>query len=150
MSYIKSLGNCQYVGIIIKLIRIYWWENEKSGEAGKGFAVVTSEISNLSEETARLLEEVNKVVSKLENNTARAKNAVCGVVEAVNEEKKVVIITVNGRGDTVTLAYEEYKRMKSRIELLEILIEAEDDVKNERVAPINDTFDDLRKMLQED
>lgn len=45
------------------------------------------------------------------------------------EGKEAVIITVNGRGDTVSLSYEEYKNMKSRIELLEILAEAEDDVK---------------------
>ena len=44
------------------------------------------------------------------------------------EENEAVIITVNGRGDTVSLAYEEYKRMNSRIELLEVLAEAEDDV----------------------
>lgn len=65
------------------------------------------------------------------------------------EEKEAVIITVNGRGDTVSLSYEEYKKMKSRIELLEILAEAEDDVKNGRIAPINDTFDDLRAILRE-
>ena len=65
------------------------------------------------------------------------------------EDNETVIITVNGRGDTVSLAYEEYKRMKSGIELLEILSEAEDDAKNGRVAPISETFDDLRKMLQE-
>ena len=65
------------------------------------------------------------------------------------EENEAVIITVNGRGDTVSLSYEEYKRMKSRIELLEILTEAEDDVKNGRVAPISETFDVLRAMLQE-
>lgn len=65
------------------------------------------------------------------------------------EKNEAVIITVNGRGDTVSLAYEEYKRMKSRIELLEILAEAEDDVRNGRVAPISETFDDLRKLLQE-
>ena len=57
---------------------------------------------------------------------------------------------VNGRGDTVVLSYEEYKNMKARIELLEVLAEAEDDVKNGRVAPITETFDDLRKMLQEE
>ena len=39
--------------------------------------------------------------------------------------------------------------MKVRIELLEILSEAEDDVKNGRVAPISETFDELREMLQE-
>ncbi len=64
------------------------------------------------------------------------------------EGKEAVIITVNGRGDTVSLAYEEYQRMKARIELLEILSEADDDVKQGRVAPIEDTFDDLRNLLK--
>ena len=66
------------------------------------------------------------------------------------EDKEAVIITVNGRGDTVSLSYEEYKRLKARIELLEILAESEEDVNNGRTAPISDTFDDLRKMLRED
>lgn len=65
------------------------------------------------------------------------------------EDNEAVIITVNGRGDTVSLSYEEYKSMKARIELLEILSEAEDDVKNGRVAPVSGTIDDLRKILQE-
>ena len=66
------------------------------------------------------------------------------------EGKEAVIITVNGRGDTVSLGYEEYKRMKARIELLEILTEADEDVRYGRVAPIKDTFDELRSMLKED
>lgn len=64
------------------------------------------------------------------------------------ENKEAVIITVNGRGDTVSIGYEEYKRMKSRIELLEMLAEAEEDVRHNRVAPISDTFADLRSMLK--
>lgn len=39
---------------------------------------------------------------------------------------------------------------KSCIELLEALTEAEDDVKNGRLAPINETFDDLQVMLLEE
>lgn len=39
--------------------------------------------------------------------------------------------------------------MKVYIDLLEILAEAEDDVKNDRVEPINVTFNELRTMLQE-
>ncbi len=66
------------------------------------------------------------------------------------ENNEAVIITVNGRGDTVSISYEEYKRMKARIEILEILAEADEDVKYGRVAPIKDTFDDLRSMLTED
>lgn len=60
------------------------------------------------------------------------------------ENGEAVIITVNGRGDTVSLSYEEYKRMKSRIELLEILSEAEEDVKQNRVAPLDETFKDIK------
>ena len=59
-----------------------------------------------------------------------------------------MIITVNGRGDTVSLSYEEYRRMKARIELLELLSEADDDVKHGRVAPVEDTFSDLRNILK--
>ena len=66
------------------------------------------------------------------------------------ENKEAVVITVNGRGDTVSIAYEEYRRMRARIELLEILAESEEDVKFGRVAPVEETFDDLRKMLTED
>lgn len=54
----------------------------------------------------------------------------------------------NGRGDTVSSSYKEYKNMKSLIELLEILTEAEDDVVHSRTAPISDTFNDLRAILQ--
>lgn len=66
------------------------------------------------------------------------------------EEREAVIITVNGRGDTVSISYEEYKNMKSRIELLELLTEAENDVKTGNVAPLSDTFQDLRTLLKED
>ena len=82
--------------------------------------------------------------------SADLRNHYSEISRQCREGKEAVIITVNGRGDTVSLSYEEYKNMKSRIELLEILTEAEDDVKNGRVAPISDTISDLRAMLQED
>lgn len=82
--------------------------------------------------------------------SADLRNHYSDISRQCRENKEAVIITVNGRGDTVTLSYEEYKNMKARIELLEVLAEAEDDVKNGRVAPITDTFDDLRKMLKEE
>ena len=63
------------------------------------------------------------------------------------ENREAVIITVNGRGDTVSLGYEQYQQMKAKIELLEMLAEAEDDVRSGRVAPIQDTFNALRDEL---
>ena len=81
--------------------------------------------------------------------SADLRNHYSDISKLSKDDKEAVIITVNGRGDTVSLSYETYKNMKARIELLEILAEAEDDVVNNRVAPITDTFDDLRKILQE-
>ena len=79
--------------------------------------------------------------------SADLRNHYNDISKQCKDNKEAVIITVNGRGDTGSLSYETYKNMKARIELLEILAEAEDDVTNNRVAPITDTFDDLRKML---
>lgn len=81
--------------------------------------------------------------------SADLRNHYSEISKLCRKGKEAVIITVNGRGDTVSLGYEEYKRMKARIELLEILAEADEDVKFGRVAPIKDTFDDLRSMLKE-
>lgn len=42
----------------------------------------------------------------------------------------------------------EYQYIKARIELLELLAEADEDVTNGRVSPIQDTFNNLRTMLK--
>ena len=66
-----------------------------------------------------------------------------------HENRQPVIITVNGRGDTAVLGLQDYYQMKAELELLRTLAEAEEDVVNGRVAPIKDTFDDIRKSLLE-
>lgn len=64
-----------------------------------------------------------------------------------HETRKPVIITKNGRGDTAVLSLQEYKQMTSELELLRTLAEAEEDVKYGRVAPLQETFDDIRNSL---
>lgn len=66
-----------------------------------------------------------------------------------HEERNPVIITVNGRGDTAILGLQDYYQMKSELELLRTLAEAENDVMNDAVAPIRNTFDEIRKSLLE-
>lgn len=66
-----------------------------------------------------------------------------------HEDRVPVIITVNGRGDTAILGLQDYYQMKSELELLRTLSEAEEDVTNGRIAPIEDSFDDIRKSLLE-
>ena len=82
--------------------------------------------------------------------SADLRNHYSEISRQCRENNEIVIITVNGRGDTVSMGYEEYKRMKARLELLELLAEADNDVKEGRVAPIQETFEDLRNILQEE
>ncbi|MGF7142130.1 prevent-host-death family protein [Anaerotaenia torta] len=71
------------------------------------------------------------------------------IAKQCKESRDAVIITVNGRGDTVVLGLQDYYQMKYELELLRTLAEAEDDVKHGRVAPMQDSFDDLRASLLE-
>ena len=64
------------------------------------------------------------------------------------DDRQAVIITVNGRGDTVSLAYEEYQHMKARLELMEILAESQEDYNKGRIGDISETFDSLRSILK--
>ena len=48
----------------------------------------------------------------------------------------------------VSITHEEYQSKKAGIELMEILYEADDDVKLGYVAPIEDTFNGLRMLLK--
>ena len=66
-----------------------------------------------------------------------------------HEERNPVIITVNGRGDTAILGLQDYYQMNSELELLRTLAEAEEDVVNGRVAPMENTFNDIRRSLLE-
>lgn len=65
------------------------------------------------------------------------------------EERTPVIITVNGRGDTAIVGLQDYYQMKSELELLRNLAEAEDDVREGRVDLIQGTFDGIRASLME-
>ncbi len=65
------------------------------------------------------------------------------------ESRGPVIITVNGRGDTVVLGLRDYYQMKSELELLRTLAEAEEDVKNGRIASMQNSIEDLRMSLLE-
>jgi prevent-host-death family protein len=80
--------------------------------------------------------------------SADLRNHYSDISRQCREEREAVIITVNGRGDTVSLNYDEYRRLVARLELLELLAEAEEDVIKGRTAPVQSTFDSIRAMLK--
>ena len=75
------------------------------------------------------------------------RNLYSEISEACRENRQPVCITANGRGETGLLGMSEYDQMKAELELLGTLVDAEDDVHAGRVAPIEDTFVDIRKSL---
>ena len=79
-------------------------ECSRVGEDGKGFMHVAHEIRNLSDETASLTNEIEKVVTILENNASRAKKVVTSVANEVDEENKML-----------DMAIEEFKEMNQSL-----------------------------------
>lgn len=81
--------------------------------------------------------------------SADLRNKYNEISKQCKETREAVIITVNGRGDTAVLGLQDYKQMKAELELLRTLAEAEDDVQNGRVEPMQESFDNLRASLMD-
>ncbi len=88
-------------------------------------------------------------MEKVIRPSADLRNHYSEISKQCKETREAVIITVNGRGDTAVLGLQDYYQMKSELELLKTLAEAEDDVKSGRVAQMQDAFDELRASLLE-
>lgn len=79
--------------------------------------------------------------------SADLRNHYSEISKTCRESRQPVYITVNGRGDTVLMGITEYQQMQAELELLRTLADAEEDVRAGRVAPIEDTFSDIRSRL---
>lgn len=79
--------------------------------------------------------------------SADLRNHYSEISKTCRESRQPVYITVNGRGDTVLMGMTDYQQMQAELELLRTLADAEDDVRAGRVAPIEDTFSDIRSRL---
>ncbi|MCK9471394.1 MAG: type II toxin-antitoxin system Phd/YefM family antitoxin [Bacilli bacterium] len=76
------------------------------------------------------------------------RNKYSEVSNLCKESKEAVFITVNGRGDTVLLGYENYLKLQAELELLKNLAEADEDVRLGRISDAKETFDELRNKLE--
>ena len=79
--------------------------------------------------------------------SANFRNHYSEISKLCQENRQPVYITVNGRGDTVLMSMENFQQMQTELELLRTLADAEEDVSIGRVAPIEDTFSDIRRRL---
>ena len=74
--------------------------------------------------------------------SADLRNHYSEISKVCRETRQPVVIT-----DTAVLNLQEYRQMSAELELLRMLADAEDDVARGRVAPMQDSFEDLRKSL---
>ena len=79
--------------------------------------------------------------------SADLRNHYSEISKTCRETRQPVYITVNGRGDTVLMGMTDYQQMQAELELLRTLADAEEDVRAGRVAPIEETFSDIRSRL---
>ena len=86
-------------------------------------------------------------MEKIIRPSADLRNHYSEISKQCKETREAVIITVNGRGDTVVLGLQDYYQLKSELELLKTLAEADDALKSGRLAPTKDSFDELRASL---
>ena len=80
--------------------------------------------------------------------SAELRNKYNEISNLCKETREPVYITVNGHGDIVILSLEQFNQMQAELELLKMLSESEDDVRNNRVKPVTDAFNDIRKKLE--
>ena len=71
------------------------------------------------------------------------------ISKSLQLKDEAAIITVNGRGDTVSLGYNTYNMLKSKIELLSSLIEGQNDIIQGRTTTLDETFSSIDKMLDQ-
>lgn len=87
------------------------------------------------------MEEIIRSSSDLRNHYTEI-SAFC------KESHQPVIITVHGKGDTVILDLREFRRLQAELELLRTLTDSEADVAASHVAPMDETFLDIRAAFK--
>ena len=79
--------------------------------------------------------------------SADLRNHYSEISKQCRENRQPVYITVNGRSDTVLMGMADFQQMQAELNLLRTLADAEEDVQAGRIAPISETFSDIRSRL---
>jgi len=88
------------------------------------------------------LSQTIKPISYLKSKTA-------DVINSVNETKQSIIITQNGEAKAVIQDIKSYENLRNSLSLLKLIIQSEEDIRNDRVIPQDKMFENLEKKLFE-
>lgn len=88
--------------------------------------------------------QLNKDVTPLSEFRAN----VSATIEKARKTKRPILITQNGKGSAVLLGINEYEALIDKMELMEEIRLAEEDVKAGRVFSTDNVMSDIRKKLR--
>ena len=77
-------------------------------------------------------------VSELKKNTRR-------VLEQVRRTQRPVILTVNGKARSVLIDVDSYERQMKALSLSSLLLEAEKDIKENKIRPVDSFLKEFKR-----
>ena len=86
------------------------------------------------------LSQTIKPISYLKSKTAE-------VISTVNENRQSIIITQNGEAKAVIQDIKSYENLRNSLSLLKLIVQSEEDIRNNNVIPQDEMFKNLEKKL---
>ena len=87
-------------------------------------------------------------MNELIKPSSELRNKYSEVIKECKERNTVIILTVNGKGDSAIMSYEKYNELMDELQLYRDLAETEADVREGRVSLASNTYDSIRKKIE--
>jgi antitoxin YefM len=68
-------------------------------------------------------------------------------IKELNERREPIVLTQHGKSAAVLLNAEKYQDMQEQIDFMRKVAKGLDDYKNNRVSSLQETFDDIDKII---
>lgn len=68
-------------------------------------------------------------------------------IKELNEKREPIVLTQHGRSAAVLLSAEKFQEMQEQIDFMRTVAKGLDDYKNNRTSSIEETFDEIDKII---